>query len=73
MVTLRSYPDLIEASNAKSFLETNGIAATLADENVNSWAAAKFAISVRLLVPEDQVEAANRLLNDADAGRAPRA
>jgi len=44
MVTLRSYPDLIDASLAKSALEVNGIHCSLADENANTNTMAKFAI-----------------------------
>jgi type III secretory pathway lipoprotein EscJ len=63
MVTLRTYPDLIDASMAKSELEANGIACTLADENANQNTAAKFDIPVRLLVAEDQIAEALKILD----------
>ena len=66
MVTLRSYPDLIDASLAKSALEVNGIHYSLADENANTNAIAKFSIPVRLLVAEEQVEAAVKILDAPD-------
>jgi hypothetical protein len=66
MVTLRTYPDLIEASLAKSALEVNGIHCSLADENANANTMAKFAIPVRLLVAVEQVEAAIKILDAPD-------
>ena len=66
MVTLRTYPDLIDASLAKSALEVNCIHCILADENVNTNTMAKFAIPVRLLVAEEQVEAASKILDAPD-------
>ena len=66
MVTLRTYPDLIDASLAKSALEVNGIHCSLADENANTNAIAKFSIPVRLLLAEEQVEAAVKILDAPD-------
>jgi hypothetical protein len=66
VVTLRTYPDLIEASLAKSALEVNGIPCSLADENANAYSAAKIAIPIRLLVADDQIEEANRILDAID-------
>ena len=66
MVTLRTYPDSIEAGLAKSVLEANGISCSLADENANMNTMAKFAIPVRLLVTEDQVEIAIKILDAPD-------
>ena len=63
MVTLRTYFDPFEAGLAKSRLEAGEIICTLADENVNSWTAAKFAIPVRLLVRQDQAQHALAILD----------
>ena len=63
MVTIRTYFDPFEAGVARSRLEAGGINCSLADENVNSWAAARFAIPVRLLVDKDQVEEAVTILD----------
>jgi hypothetical protein len=68
MATLRTYPDSIKAALAKSVLEANGIDCDLADENANANTAAKFAVPIRLLVAEDQVEDAIKIL-DARANR----
>jgi tetratricopeptide (TPR) repeat protein len=66
MITLRSYPNPIEAGMAKSMLEAHNISCTLADENANVYGGAPFAMPVRLLVSEDQVDEARRILEDAE-------
>ncbi len=66
MITLRSYANPIEAGMAKSMLEAHNISCTLADENANVYGGAPFAIPVRLLVSEDQVDEARRILEDAE-------
>ena len=71
MVTLRTYPDLLDAGLAKSVLEANGIACSLADENANANTAAQFAIPVRLLVAADQVAEAIRILDATDKSSRP--
>ncbi len=66
MITLRSYANPIEAGMAKSMLETNDIPCTLADENANAYGGAPLAMPVRLLVSEDQVDEARRILENAE-------
>lgn len=63
IVTLRTYFDPAEAGIAKTRLEAGGIECALADENVNSWAAAKFAVPVRLMVNQDRVQEALTILD----------
>src|SRR5881392_1375872 len=66
MFTLRSYASPIEAGMAKSMLEAHGISCSLADENANIYGGAPFAMPVRLLVSEDQVNEAKQVLEDAE-------
>ena len=66
MFTLRSYASPIEAGMAKSMLEAHGISCSLADENANVYGGAPFAMPVRLLVSEDQVNEAKQVLEDAE-------
>ena len=66
MITLRSYANPIEAGMAKSMLEAHDISCTLADENANVYGGAPFAMPVRLLVSEDQVDEAKKVLQDAE-------
>jgi tetratricopeptide (TPR) repeat protein len=65
MITLRSYANPIDAGMAKSMLEAHDISCTLADENANVYGGAPFAMPVRLLVREDQVDEAKRILEEA--------
>src|SRR5438552_14769735 len=66
MITLRTYASPIEAGMAKSMLEAHQISCALADENANAYGGAPFAMPVRLLVNEDQVDAAKQILEDAE-------
>src|SRR5207248_3015158 len=66
MITLRTYASPIEAGMAKSMLEAHQISCALADENANAYGGAPFAMPVRLLVNEDQVDAAKEILEDAE-------
>jgi Putative prokaryotic signal transducing protein len=63
MVTLRTYFDPVDAGIAKTRLEAGGIECALADENVNSWMAAKFAVPVRLMVNQENVQEALTILD----------
>src|SRR5450432_336868 len=66
MVTLRTYASPAEAAMAKSLLDDQQIACSLADENSNLYAGTgQFAIPIRLLVDEKQVEQALHILDDA--------
>jgi tetratricopeptide (TPR) repeat protein len=62
MVTLRTYANPTEAGMAKSLLDSHNIFCRLADEDVNRYGGAPFAMPVRLLVTEDQAEEAARIL-----------
>jgi tetratricopeptide (TPR) repeat protein len=66
MVTLRSYSSPVEAAMAKSLLDDHQIVCSLADENSSLYAGTgQFAIPIRLLVAEEQVEQALHILDDA--------
>jgi hypothetical protein len=62
MVTLRTYANPVEAGLAKSLLNDYEILCALADEDTNRYSGAPFAVPIRLLVHEDQVEQATRIL-----------
>ena len=66
MVTLCSFSNPIEAGLAKSRLDDRQIFCSLADENVDQLGGAPLAMPVRLLVAEDQVEEARRILAETD-------
>ena len=66
MITLRTYSNPAEAAMAKSLLDDHQIVCSLADENSNLYAGTgQFAIPIRLLVAEEQVEQARHILDDA--------
>jgi tetratricopeptide (TPR) repeat protein len=65
MVTLRTYPNSLEAGLAKSLLESRNIVCSLADEGANAWGGAPTAMPIRLLVADDQVDQARQVLNEA--------
>jgi tetratricopeptide (TPR) repeat protein len=62
MVTLRTYANPTETGMAKSLLDSHNIFCRLADEDVNRYGGAPFAMPIRLLVTEDQAEEAARIL-----------
>src|ERR1700730_16940969 len=65
MVTLGSYASPLEAGMPKSLMDDNKIVCSLADENSNLYAGTgQFAIPIRLLVAEEQVEQALHILDD---------
>lgn len=65
MITLRTYSNPLEAAMVKSLLDDNKIVCSLADENSNLYAGTgQFIIPIRLLVAEEQVEQALRILDD---------
>lgn len=68
MVTLRAFSSPAEAALAKSLLDDHGIVSSLADENSWLYGGAPFAMPVRLLVAEQQLEEAARILKDPPDG-----
>ena len=62
MVTLRTYPNPLDAAIAKSILDEHNIICSLADENANVYGGAPFAMPVRLMVSEKQADEALRIL-----------
>jgi hypothetical protein len=71
VVTLRAFSTAAEAALAKSLLDDHDIVSSLADENSYLYGGAPFAMPVRLMVAEDQLEEAARILkNPPDGGSA---
>ena len=68
MVTLRAFSTPAEAALAKSLLDDHAIISSLADENSYLYGGAQFAMPVRLMVAEEQLEEAARILNDPPDG-----
>jgi hypothetical protein len=68
MVTLRAFSTPAEAALAKSLLDDHGIVSSLADENSYLYGGAYLAMPVRLLVAEEQLEEAARILTDPPDG-----
>jgi len=62
MVTLRAFSTPAEAALAKSLLDDHGIVSSLADENSYLYGGAYLAMPVRLVVAEEQLEEAARIL-----------
>ena|ERR1044071_8209361 len=63
MVTLRAFSTPAQAALAKSLLDDHGIVSSLADENSYLYGGAYLAMPVRLLVAEEQLEEAARILS----------
>jgi tetratricopeptide (TPR) repeat protein len=68
VVALRAYSNPVEAAIAKSLLDNHNIFCRLADENVNLLGGGPLAMPIRLLVAEDQVEEAARILETKGPG-----
>ena len=64
MFTLRSYFNSIEAGLAKARLDEAEIPCSLADEGANAWGGAPMAMPIRLIVPEERVADALRVLKE---------
>jgi len=62
MVTLRSFSSQAEAALAKSVLDDHNITSSLADENSYLYGGAPMAMPVRLLVAEEHLAEAARIL-----------
>jgi DNA-directed RNA polymerase subunit RPC12/RpoP len=67
-VTIATYDDLFTADFDKHKLEANGIDCYLADENTigMDWTLMNALGGIKLRVPEQQVEEAQRILNEKD-------
>jgi SAM-dependent methyltransferase len=70
MVTLRAFSNQMEAALAKSVLDDHNIASALADEGAYLYGGAPLAMPVRLLVAEEHLEEANRILDSGGQDRA---
>jgi hypothetical protein len=64
VVTLRRYFNVAEAALAKTLLDDHGIFCSIADENAYLYGGAGFAMSIRILVAEEQFEDASRVLDE---------
>jgi len=64
MTTLSTFTTPVEAALAKTRLDDRGIFSALADENVNQLGGAPFAMPIRLLVADEQLEEARRILRE---------
>lgn len=60
--TLREFTDPIRAVIVQSFLMDNEIDAALLDEEASAWTAGRLLVPVRLAVPSNQEDAAQKLL-----------
>jgi tetratricopeptide (TPR) repeat protein len=65
VVTLRAYGNAVEAALAKTLLDDRGIPCRLADEGSHLYGGAPLAMPIRILVPEERLEEASRVLDDA--------
>lgn len=66
LVELARYPSSIAADIVRSFLESNGIGAVTFDGGMNIADSAAFAIPVRVMVLDEDFEAARALLTEVD-------
>jgi hypothetical protein len=62
LVELRRYNRLIEAEIARTFLESHGVGAVVFDSGLNILEGGGLATAVRLMVLDEDVEIARRLL-----------
>jgi hypothetical protein len=62
LVELRRYNRLIEAEIARTFLESHGVRAVVFDSGLNILEGGGLATAVRLMVLDEDVEIARRLL-----------
>jgi hypothetical protein len=66
LVELGRYPFAMNAEIASSFLESHGIGAVVFDSGMNIADSAAFAIPVRLMVLDEDLEEARALIIEAD-------
>jgi len=66
LVELFRYPFPMNAEIAKGFLESHGLGAVIFDSGMNIADSAAIAIPVRLMVLDEDLEKARRLLAEAD-------
>ena len=66
LVELARFPFAMNAEIARTFLESHGIGAVVFDSGMNIADSAAFAIPVRLMVLDEDQEAAKTLLEQAD-------
>jgi hypothetical protein len=66
LVELGRYPFAMNAEIARSFLESHGIGAVVFDSGMNIADSAAFAIPVRLMVLDEDLEEARALIIEAD-------
>jgi hypothetical protein len=71
MITFRTFSDPVTAGIAQDVLREHGIPCHLADENASAYTGARFAVPVRLLVPEDRQEEAQKILDSTDLALPP--
>jgi hypothetical protein len=64
LVELARYPTRIEADLARLALEAEGIGAVIMDSEMNNFFGGAGLIGVRLMVLDEDVEAANAVLRD---------
>ena len=62
LVELRRFNRLIEAEIARTFLESHGVGAVVFDSGLNIMEGGGLATAVRLMVLDEDVEIARRLL-----------
>ncbi|MBL0922914.1 MAG: DUF2007 domain-containing protein [Sphingomonadaceae bacterium] len=65
LVELARYPSPMAAEIARTFLESHGLGAVTFDGGMNIADSAAFAIPVRLMVLEEDVDEATKLLTEA--------
>jgi len=68
LVELARYPFSMNAEIAKTFLESHGIGAVVFDSGMNIADSAAIAIPVRLMVLDEDLDAARAKLAEADLG-----
>jgi hypothetical protein len=71
MTTLRAFSSSASAGIARSVLRDHNILCELADVDSHFYSGAMLAIPVRLLVPEEDIEEARRILDSTDLSLPP--
>ncbi len=68
LVELARYPFAMNAEIAKTFLESHGIGAVVFDSGMNAAESVPIMIQTRVMVLDEDLEEARKLLNEADLG-----